>query len=82
MPGIQYRLMVAAESSGGLSEYSEACFVTWDPLDVISGVKEGAPDKLKEDWAVIQTQQVGTFPTGTWEQQQPINNGVITTVYR
>ena len=44
---------------------------------MISGVKEGAPDKLKEDWAVTQTQKVGT-----WEQQQPINNGVITTVYR
>ena len=66
------------------------CLVRWPnsirpymfPLDVISGVKEGAPDKLKEDWAVTKTQQVGTFPTDTWEQQQPINNGVITTVYR
>jgi len=31
-PGTQYRVRVAAESAGGISDYSETCFVTTEPV--------------------------------------------------
>ena len=31
-PGTQYRVRVAAESAGGVSDYSETCFVTTEPV--------------------------------------------------
>jgi len=31
-PGLQYRVRVAAESCGGVSEYSETCFLTTEPV--------------------------------------------------
>lgn len=46
-PGLQYRVRVAAESCGGVSEYSETCFVTTEPVVPDAPTRPVLKDKAK-----------------------------------
>ena len=46
-PGVQYRVRVAAESVGGVSDYSETCFVTTEPVVPDAPAQPHTKDKPK-----------------------------------
>lgn len=58
-PGTQYRVRVAAESAGGISDYSETCFVTTEP--VVPDAPE--PPTLREKPKAMSLHLVWKSPT-------------------
>jgi hypothetical protein len=57
-PGLQYRVRVAAESVGGVSDYSETCFVTTEP--VVPGAP--SPPVLKDKPKAMSVHLVWQLP--------------------